>query len=45
MAFLDAAYEVLKQAGQPLHYVEIANGFPMPQTMETYLEDRAKCSG
>jgi restriction system protein len=25
MTFLDAAYEVLKRAGQPLHYVEIAN--------------------
>lgn len=24
MTFLDAAYEVLKQAGQPLHYTEIA---------------------
>jgi restriction system protein len=23
--FLDAAYEILKQAGQPLHYAEIAN--------------------
>jgi restriction system protein len=25
MTFLDAAYEVLKQAGQPLHYTELAN--------------------
>jgi hypothetical protein len=45
MTFLDAAYEILKRAGQPLYYAENANGFPVPQTMETYLEDRAKCSG
>jgi restriction system protein len=25
MTFLDAAYEILKRAGQPLHYVEIAS--------------------
>jgi len=25
MTFLDAAYEVLKQAGQPLHHAEIVN--------------------
>lgn len=25
MNFLDAAYNILKQAGQPLHYIEISN--------------------
>lgn len=25
MNFLDAAYEILKQAGKPLHYIEITN--------------------
>lgn len=24
MNFLDAAYQILKEAGQPLHYTEIA---------------------